>query len=525
MSTGKIRVLFAGHEASRTGAPVGFLSLLEWWHGSGGVEPAIWLRRGGPLLEAHRPLAPLAKGSEAGDLSDWLAEGVEAAYLNTATWGGLAAALHAAGVPVICHAHEMDFELGLTGALNLAQLRRSVAHFIACSEAVKASLQRCAGVAEERITVVPECVDVDRALCLAAEKPAVMAVSPGKRLVCGMGTVGWRKGTDLFLRVVAGLGEDWQGVWIGDLEASPEAGRLRHDLRALGQEGRVCFTGLLANPFAVLQQADVFCLTSREDPYPLAMVEAAALGLPVIGFRGSGGVEEFAAAGGAVLAEYADTSGMAELARRAPRQAGGESLARRLCAPEAVGARLLEVMRSTAAAQVIRLDKQSVAALAITAEETAKVVVEWRNLETGEVRREDWEGPAGAVGELTLECGQGRGAVEIAFQPCLRSVVVANLELLHPQEDGARRALAARVRSSGRAVRLGKEEGGSWLLLDGQGRLHLSPQEPCPKRLLLRWRLSTAVKPELTARLGQAAAPRWSLLRRLGLQKDSDTGN
>ncbi len=42
---------------------------------------------------------------------------------------------------------------------------------------------------------------------------------------------------------------------------------------------------------------DVYALTSRQDPYPLAMLEAGALGVPVVSFE-NGGVVDLARAGG-----------------------------------------------------------------------------------------------------------------------------------------------------------------------------------------------------------------------------------
>jgi glycosyltransferase involved in cell wall biosynthesis len=38
---------------------------------------------------------------------------------------------------------------------------------------------------------------------------------------------------------------------------------------------------------------DVFFLSSREDPFPLVMLEAAHVGKPIVGVRASGGVNDF----------------------------------------------------------------------------------------------------------------------------------------------------------------------------------------------------------------------------------------
>jgi glycosyltransferase involved in cell wall biosynthesis len=42
------------------------------------------------------------------------------------------------------------------------------------------------------------------------------------------------------------------------------------------------------------------------------MLEAAAMGLPIVGFRGSGGVEDFVQKGSGILVPYLDEAGMLE---------------------------------------------------------------------------------------------------------------------------------------------------------------------------------------------------------------------
>jgi hypothetical protein len=56
-------VLFVGHEASRTGAPIGFLSLIQWLQAVGGVCPLTVLRHGGVLAEAHEGVGLVAVGA------------------------------------------------------------------------------------------------------------------------------------------------------------------------------------------------------------------------------------------------------------------------------------------------------------------------------------------------------------------------------------------------------------------------------------------------------------------------------
>ena len=51
---------------------------------------------------------------------------------------------------------------------------------------------------------------------------------------------------------------------------------------------------------------DVFALTSREDPFPLVMLEAGMHGLPTICFSSSGGGPEFVANDAGLVVPYLD---------------------------------------------------------------------------------------------------------------------------------------------------------------------------------------------------------------------------
>jgi len=78
---------------------------------------------------------------------------------------------------------------------------------------------------------------------------------------------------------------------------------------------------------------DIFALTSREDPFPLVMLEAAAIKLPMVCFAQSGGGPEFAEIGGGLVVPYLDVPAfagcLAELAGDvARRRAIGASAAR-----------------------------------------------------------------------------------------------------------------------------------------------------------------------------------------------------
>ena len=64
------------------------------------------------------------------------------------------------------------------------------------------------------------------------------------------------------------------------------------------------------------ESLSLFLLPSREDSWPLVMLEAAAAGVPVVCFQRSGGAEEFLAKGGGTAVPYLDVEAMAQAAVR-----------------------------------------------------------------------------------------------------------------------------------------------------------------------------------------------------------------
>jgi glycosyltransferase involved in cell wall biosynthesis len=133
---------------------------------------------------------------------------------------------------------------------------------------------------------------------------------PRAVLVAGAGHVHRRKGFDLLLRAVASLGRtDVRPVIIGD-------GPARAELEALAQElgiaDRVVWLGHRSDMPSLLAACDVFVLSSRNEGMANVMLEAMAVGTPVVAADISGVREALdptptaPAAGWVVAADDAD---------------------------------------------------------------------------------------------------------------------------------------------------------------------------------------------------------------------------
>jgi len=59
------------------------------------------------------------------------------------------------------------------------------------------------------------------------------------------------------------------------------------------KEHNIHFIGMMPHSYDSLLPFDIFLLSSREDPYPLVVLEAAFQKVPTICFKEAGGIKEF----------------------------------------------------------------------------------------------------------------------------------------------------------------------------------------------------------------------------------------
>ncbi|MEP7278419.1 MAG: glycosyltransferase family 4 protein, partial [Bacteroidota bacterium] len=120
-------------------------------------------------------------------------------------------------------------------------------------------------------------------------------LNPEDLWIVNMGTVTPRKGIHEFLEVAAitkAAQKKVSFIWIGGYENEETKLQVEAALKKMEYPG-ILFTGALPHNATNLLPFDVFFLSSREDPYPLVVVEAAYLAVPSICFDGSGGIPEF----------------------------------------------------------------------------------------------------------------------------------------------------------------------------------------------------------------------------------------
>jgi len=337
-------VLFIGHSAHRSGAPIVLLDFLRWLRQHDDLRFDVNVVEGGALLPEFRALATTEVLRRPPGFSNRIARrvvgrdrsiaaedrafarrvkagGYDLVYVNTVVPKREMLALAETGIPIICHVHELDSAvtqwLGEEGLLRVVP---RVSHFIAASAGVQDYLVRRWHVSASKISTVHSFATTDvGATDVSAARQALrstLGLSDNDILIGGCGTLDWRKGADLFIQVarlvVDGLrGRKAHFIWLGADQGSLDYRRFLHDVRACGLADAVTVLPNRPNPAEVFAGMDIFALTSREDPFPLVMLEAASMCIPVVCFEASGGGPEFVGSDAGLKAPYLDVAAFA----------------------------------------------------------------------------------------------------------------------------------------------------------------------------------------------------------------------
>jgi glycosyltransferase involved in cell wall biosynthesis len=301
--SGRLRVLLVTHDASRTGAPrvAGLVAgaLVDRGH-----RVSVVSLGGGPLLEELAAIAPtrtaplirargrVRRGGRRLRRLSWCLDTAAAlvvlathpsdvVYVNSTAAATFVRPALWLRRRVVLHVHESQ----AVAEQLLAEAR--VTHLdevalVACSPSTHADVCRLSGRSPGQVHLVPSVPDQPRVLAAAR---AGTAERDTARVVGACGSVNHRKGTDLWLEVAARVlptgAPQTRFVWVGDLAGRPVP----------EHPPGVTFTGPTDDPYSEIARFDVATLPSRDDPFPLVVLEAMLLGVPVVAFD-VGGVRE-----------------------------------------------------------------------------------------------------------------------------------------------------------------------------------------------------------------------------------------
>lgn len=330
-------ILFVSHDANRAGAQILLLRFLRLLKGNQHFQFSVLLKDGGMMENEFKEIAQTyfwknpnlfqkssflsklyQKFNSKGDyqlnlLNNLKRQKFDLIVSNTVTNGDIMPILAQLEIPITTYVHELEMGIQQYTKPEYFQNVKSLSKsFIACAVSVKENLILNHQIDTSLIKVLPSLLPAS-ALNYRVEKSVndklrmKYNIPLNAFLIGGMGTVDLRKGVDIFLHAANKLKTDSTifFLWVGGQETETDYKNFLIDKSRLGLEN-VFFQPSVNNPLDFMSIFDVFFVSSREDPYPLVVLEAALLSKPIICFDKAGGAKDFVEQDCGAVIEYLD---------------------------------------------------------------------------------------------------------------------------------------------------------------------------------------------------------------------------
>lgn len=346
------RLPIVAHDAFFAGAQLLALNLARRVAESGLARPELLLGGGGELEAAMAQAAPTRLvGTGFDDAAAWAREasalaagGVRSVICNSLVSARALPQLHAAGLTTILLVHELPDLIARYGLEDAARAAARLADLVVFPDAaVRDPFLRAFGPVAGRVMIRPQglygkILPSWRRAGRRVTMRARLGLQDDTFLVLGLGYGDRRKGLDLWPAIAEAARRragHLRFAWVGAIEDALRPA-LDAEIRARGLDGALLLPGRTDAPQDFMAAADAFLLSSREDPFPSAALEAAAHGLPVLCFADSGGMAGFVRETGLDPVPLGDAGAMADalvdLAAAAPARARAGAAGARLVA-------------------------------------------------------------------------------------------------------------------------------------------------------------------------------------------------
>ncbi|MPR36781.1 glycosyltransferase family 4 protein [Salmonirosea aquatica] len=345
------RVLFISHDANRAGSQLLLLQLIKLLKAQG-ISSHLLLCDGGDLVEDFKAVTSctLLESPPSSPLLSKIKKGVEKipflrlpsagtnakvhlrletelsqlniglvfvnSVANAAFYQQNLVFLHA--LPVVLFAHELEMSVATyTAPESLRFLLQKCDHLIAVSKAVADFYIRDYGYPTSRVSTFTLINSGEILNNLASLDPhythPALPTEADAIIIGGCGNAEWRKGNDIFNLIARQVIETMPTrpiyfVWVGAGPMHAFYEQIKFDIERFGLSRQIILIPPTPEALNIMNRFDLFLLSSREDPYPLVVLEAALLQKPIICFEKAGGAPELVEQDAGEVVGYLDVA-------------------------------------------------------------------------------------------------------------------------------------------------------------------------------------------------------------------------
>lgn len=308
-------ILFINHDESRTGAPRIVFDVAKHMKNKYKVS-VVSLSRGSMTSDFDEEFGNIIYPDEIYGGEDSLNQAKKIiektnpkiVYANSIGSHYFAIAAKELNIPVVFHIHELDIAINLMfRGKKRKEFKNFADVFIAVSNPVYNLLVNGLGCEINKTKLINAFVDrkkiIDNSNLISEENVSNEIGKVGDELiVMSVGMFIYRKGADTFMKVAKKIkdkGLNVKFVWIG---SKPFKEPFMSDFEFYSKY----FTLVQekTNPFPYIKQSDIFVLPSREDPFPLVVLESMSLGKPTVIFKEAGGIFDAVKDSGVIVENF-----------------------------------------------------------------------------------------------------------------------------------------------------------------------------------------------------------------------------
>jgi glycosyltransferase involved in cell wall biosynthesis len=225
-------------------------------------------------------------------------------------------------LPVVLFAHELEMSANMYARRpELEFLLKKTDHLIAVAQAVADYYIRDFHFSEESVSILTlidhDYIDENFRKAEKSLLKTECGIPDDAIVVGGCGNAEWRKGNDVFnwiARLVIHKTKPLPVyfVWVGAGEQHAIFHLIDSDIKRMELTDKILLIPPTSRALDYISRFDILLLSSREDPYPLVVMEAALNETPVICFEGAGGAPELIANDAGRTIPYMDIPAAAE---------------------------------------------------------------------------------------------------------------------------------------------------------------------------------------------------------------------